>query len=273
MFLGGTVEHMEQVGHSTNRLPLIIAHRGDSANAPENTLAAFRRAIDVGADGVEFDVQLASDDVPVVIHDTHLKRLAARKENVADLTSKQLAKIDVGSWFNARYPRSARPDFAKATVPTLDQVLRLCEKTNGPIYIELKCDESNFEPLATAVCTIIRDSPMLPRMIVKSFKLAAIPAVRHLLPEVQTAALFGPSVMTILRRRKYMLAMAREFGAHQMSLHYTLATSKLSALAADVQMPVTIWTTDDVKWINRCRRRSIGALITDDPAKMVEWIG
>ena len=249
--------------------PLIVAHRGFSANAPENTITAFQMAIDVGADGVEFDVQLAKDGVPVVIHDTDLKRLAGRSENVADLTSKQLAKIDVGSWFNEKFPKKGKSEFAKATVPTLAQVLKLYEKTSGPIYIELKCNDSNYKPLATAVCAVIRDSPMLPRIIVKSFKLAAIPAIRHLLPEVQTAALFEPSIMTILRRRRYIIALAREFGAHQISLQHTLATPKLTALAAEAHLPVTIWTADDPKWIERCRKRKIGSLITNDPAKML----
>lgn len=249
--------------------PLIIAHRGFSANAPENTLAAFQIAIDAGSDGVEFDVQLAKDGVPVVIHDTNLKRLGRRSENIADLTSKQLGKIDVGSWFNAQYPKKARLEFARATVPTLAQVLKLYEKTTCPIYIELKCDEATYEPLTATVCDAIRDSSMLPRMIIKSFKLAAIPLVRHLLPDVQTAALFEPSVMAILRKRKYLITMAREFGAHQISLHYTLATPKLTALAAEAQMPVTIWTADDPKWISRCRERGITSLITNAPQVML----
>lgn len=260
---------MEQVEHSQKRLPLIIAHRGGSSNAPENTLAAFRKAIDVGADGVEFDVQLASDGVPVVAHDFDLKRTAGRSERITALTSKQLAKIDVGSWFNKKFPSKAIVGYANETVPTLEQVLKLYEASTGPIYIELKCDDSNYKALAAAVCGTIRDSPMLPRMIVKSFKLAAIPAVRHLLPEVQTAALFEPSIMTILRKRKYIIAMAREFGAQQISLHYTLATPKLAALAAEAQMPVTIWTADNPKWIARCRDRGIASLITNDPQTLL----
>lgn len=248
--------------------PLIIGHRGASAYAPENTLAAFRMAIDAGADGVEFDVQLAKDGVPVVIHDDTLRRTGLRPELVGDLTSHQLAKIDAGSWFNAKYPNRARPEFTGEGVPTLSALLKLLKPSNGLIYIELKCDSETYKPLAAAVCDVIRDAPMLPRMIVKSFKLAAIPEVRHLLPNVQAAALFEPSIMTILRRRKHIIAMAREFGAQQISLHRSLATAKLTALAAQAQMPVTAWTADNHKWIERCRQRGIGALITNDPAKM-----
>src|SRR5262245_20012933 len=104
--------------------PLIIAHRGDSIHAPENTLAAIRAAVEAGADGVEFDVRLAKDGVPVVIHDASLKRVAGVDLKVADLTSAELGTIDVGSWFNARRPRRAKPEYSRERVPTMAQVMR-----------------------------------------------------------------------------------------------------------------------------------------------------
>ncbi len=251
------------------QLPLIIGHRGASAHAPENTLAAFQMAVDVGADGVEFDVQLAKDGVPMVIHDDNLMRTGLRPERVADLTAKQLNKIDAGSWFNVKFPKMAKPEFAKETVPTLAQVLDLLKDFDGLIYIELKAEDTGYRELAAAVCDLIRDSPRLPQMIVKSFKLAAIPEIRHRLPAVQTAALFAPQILDYLRRRKYILALAHEFGAHQISLHHSLVTKKLTALAAEAQMPVTIWTADNLKWVAKCEKLGIRSLITNDPAKLL----
>jgi glycerophosphoryl diester phosphodiesterase len=255
------VENDLPAGEKVNRRPLIIAHRGASTHAPENTLAAFRAAIDAGANGVEFDVQLAADGVPVVIHDTDLRRTAGINKRVSELTSIQLSQIDAGSWF--------APQFSRETVPTLEQTLQLLSNFNGLIYIELKCELDNFKPLVAAVCDAIRDSPLLPQIIVQSFRLAAIPEVRCLLPQVQTAALFEPSIMTILRSRKYIIAMAREFGAQQISLHYSLATSKLCTLAAETNLPVTVWTVDDPKWLERCKIRNIRALITNDPKNLI----
>lgn len=243
--------------------PLIIAHRGDSSHAPENTLAAFQMAIDKGADGVEFDVRLSKDGVPVVIHDANLKRTGGRSENVADLTAIELAEIEVGS------PKWRDSKFSSETVPTLVGVLDLLKKCPGPIYIELKCGTKDYEALAKAVCDVIRPSPQLPQMIVKSFKLAAIPVVRSSLPEVQTAALFEPKILDMIRGKAHLITLAREFGAHQLSLHYSLATKKLTALAKAAEMPVTIWTADNTKWVARCREREIKALITNDPAKVL----
>jgi glycerophosphoryl diester phosphodiesterase len=239
--------------------PLIIGHRGASAHAPENTLAAFQMAIDAGADGVEFDVQLSRDGVPVVIHDATLQRTGGQTDAVADLTAAELSAVDVGSWFG--------PKFRGQHVPTLIEVLEFCRGLRR-IYIELKVNVADFSPLAAAVCDTIRPSPDLPQMIVKSFRLGAIPLVRQSLPEVQTAALFEPAIRDLIRRRRYMLALAREFGAHQISIHRSLITRKLARLASEAQMPITIWTADNPRWVKRATSLGIGAIITNDPGRM-----
>ena len=82
-----------------SHLPLIIGHRGSSALAPENTLAAFRHAIADGADGIEFDVRLSSDGVAVVIHDPTLERTGLLKHRVSHVTAADLQTTDVGTWF------------------------------------------------------------------------------------------------------------------------------------------------------------------------------
>lgn len=263
------VEDHLPAGEKVSRTPLIIGHRGASAQAPENTLAAFQLAINQGADGVEFDVQLAADGVPVVIHDYDLRRTGGRNEKVTALSSTELAKVDVGSWFNKVHRSQARSEFADERIPTLAQVLELLKNTHGPIYIELKCESGDYKPLVRAVCEMIKDLPLFDRIIVKSFRLAVIPEVKCHLPMVQTAALFEPSIMTMLRRRSNMIDIAREFGADQLSLHYSLASAKLAAAATDAQMPVTIWTADNPKWIKKCRTRGIGSIITNDPQIML----
>ncbi len=250
-------------------LPLIIGHRGASAHAPENTLAAFQMAINAGADGIEFDVQLAMDGVPVVIHDPTLQRTGLRPEAVAHMTSGELSRMEVGSWFNTKFHSLANPAFETETVPTLTQVLDLLVGFQGTIYIEMKCGVDDYIPLAEAVCDIIRSSPLLPQIIIKSFYLAAIPEVGRLLPDAQTAALFEPKVMDFLRGRKHIIAIAADLGASQISIHYSLITRKFVALAAEAQMPVTIWTVEDPKWVDRSSDLGIRAIITNDPAKLL----
>ena len=138
--------------NNTSDLPLIIAHRGASALAPENTLAAFRKAIEDGAEGIEFDVRLSKDGTAVVFHDADLKRIAGRDEKIIDLSFEELQKIDIGSWFNRVFPRLENEQFSNETIPTLQDVLDLLKDFRGLIYIELKCKEREVEPLAEAVC-------------------------------------------------------------------------------------------------------------------------
>ena len=249
--------------------PIIVAHRGSSAHAPENTLAAFQMALDAGTEGVEFDVRLTKDGVPVVIHDRDLRRTGKRTEKVSELTSEELARVDVGSWFNRRFPHRARPEFANETVPTLQQALVLLKGFNGQIYVELKANALTFRNLSATVCDVIRDSPLLPQIVIKSFKLAAIPEVKHLLPSVQTAALFAVDVMLLVRRREVIVAIANEFGADRISLHHSLISPKLARRAADAGMPITVWTIDDPRWLSRRRNLGIDAVITNDPARFL----
>ncbi len=105
-------------------LPLIIGHRGASAIAPENTLAAFTRAIQNGADGIEFDVRLSQDGVPVVIHDATLARTGLIDGVVAELSAEVLGRTDVGSWFGRR-PNADDVDFSGEKLPSLQQVFDL----------------------------------------------------------------------------------------------------------------------------------------------------
>jgi len=252
-----------------SRLPLIIAHRGASTHAPENTLAAFQMAIDVGSDGIEFDVRLSADGVPVVIHDATLKRTASLHERVDEMTADELAEIDVGSWFNERYPSRVKEQFAGQGVSTLAQVLDLLSGFPGIVYIELKTEKGNFGEIARAVCNTIGGSSMLPQIIIKSFDLAALREVLRYLVDVRTSALFSPKALTLFRPRIRMLDLAREFGADEISIHYSLVTSRLARNAAEAGIPMAIWPVDDPKWLARCEKLGIRSLITNDPALML----
>lgn len=249
--------------------PLIIAHRGASASAPENTLAAFRQAIKDGAEGIEFDVRLARDGAVVVFHDATLGRLTAQKNLVSSLTAAQLQKIDVGSWFNRRKMSLLTGDFSGETIPTLQTALDFLADFKGLLYIELKCREAEIERLSKAVCEVISGSHLLPQMIVKSFQLETIPHIRRHCPKVKTAALFAPKIMTILRKEKRLVNIAHEIGADMISVHFSLATRKLMKKAEKRNLPVTIWTADNPRWVKRAVDLGLFAVITNDPANLL----
>lgn len=260
---------MDGIMNATPFQPLIIAHRGFSARGPENTLVAFELAIDCGADGIEFDVRLAKDGVPVVIHDADLKRTTGVEGWVNAATSEQLSRLDAGSWFNRVNPRIANPDFSSQSVPTLRQTLELLSEFRGLIYIELKFEDADLEPLCRAISAELEGSPLLPRIILKSFRLSALPILRVLRPEAKTAALFQLQIKTILSKEKHILTVARELGADQLSLHRSLATPKLMRAATHDGFPVTVWTVNKPRWVRRAADLGIKALITNDPEKLL----
>jgi glycerophosphoryl diester phosphodiesterase len=118
--------------------PLILAHRGASAEAPENTLAAFDLALRQGADGIELDVRLSADGVPVVIHDARLERTTSGTGRVDALSARELRRLDAGAWFNERRPTLAQAGFRGLKIPLLAEALAWTRDHGCPAYVELK---------------------------------------------------------------------------------------------------------------------------------------
>lgn len=247
--------------------PLIIGHRGASAHAPENTLRAFARAFEAGADGIEFDVRLACDRVPVVIHDADLRRTGLRDGLVARLSSTELSAVDVGSWFNLRAPSRARAEFVGAPVPTLSQVFELYGEA-GTLYVEMKCDVQEASALAAEVVRLIRAHALTERVVVKSFTLDAIKEVKRLDQGIRTAALFERKLTRPAPSARRIIEEALGCGADELSLQRTLCSTRILREALQRGLKTVAWTIDDPAWIERARRDQLHALITNDPALM-----
>jgi len=243
--------------------PLIIGHRGASAVAPENTMAAFREAIAVGADGIEFDVRLTRDGVPVVIHDSTLRRTGGLSQRIADLTWSEVAKVDVGSWFSR--------SFANETVPSLAELFTLFEAKNSTLYLEMKCDSAaEYAPLAAACCELIDQRGLKERVVVECFQLPALKIVSELSSDIKTVALFEPSISnpSVLSDQS-IINKAVDVGAAALALHHRLARRSLIEKAKDLGLHIAVWTVDDPAWLERARTLGIDALITNDPAKLI----
>ncbi len=254
---------------SFGKKPLIIAHRGASAVAPENTLAAFEKALDDGAEGIEFDVQLAKDGVPVVVHDENLSRLSGTENFVADLTVEELQKLDVGSWFNSANTRFANDNFSNEIIPTLEELFDFLKSYKGLLYVELKCETKTAEKLVRAVCEVIKQTNLLPQIVLKSFYLQTLTRAKEILPEIRTATLFSPKIMSVLRKRRHILDEAEKFRADEISIHYSLATKSLVEKARNRGLPTTIWTADNPLWVKRAQDFGINAIITNHPARLL----
>ncbi len=251
------------------REPLIIAHRGASADAPENTLAAFKLAFEQGADGIEFDVRLARDLVPVCIHDATLERTARRAGLVSAFTSDELSKIDVGSWLSATSKRDSHVPFYQEAVPTLSQVFELTATRAKALYVEMKFERGeDCRRLAEKVSDEIKSFRLEDCAVVESFNLESIRYIKQIAPELRTAALFERALIKPLASRKWILERALEARADELALHHSLASSALIEAARAIGLPSIVWTVDAASWVDKACALGLRALITNRPAQM-----
>ena len=249
--------------------PLIIGHRGASARAPENTHAAFDLAFREGADGIEFDVRLARDGVPVVIHDSTLTRTALRDGLVESLGSEELSALDVGAWFNRRNPASAREAYARERVPTLAQVFERFGARARALYVEMKCDAPAGGPrLARSVVELTRAHGLTGRVVLKSFAHTLVAEAKRLAPEMRAAALFDRNWSRPLVAPSKIVAEAAACGADEISLHRSLLRRATVEAARGRGLGCVVWTVDTPFWLRRARALGLRAVITNRPAEM-----
>ena len=219
------------------REPLIIGHRGAPLIALENTLPAFEAAIAAGADGIEFDVQLSSDGVPVIIHDDTLTRTHRVRKRVAQLTVAELRSLGV---------------------PSLREFFELMAGNSLQIYLELKSREAELPQLCSQM---VREFGFEERVIVECFDLDVLRPIK-----LRTAALFEPRIYA----DRFIVERTLEVGAPVLALHHRLAKPPLVAKAKAAGLTIVVWTVDDPAWMQRARSMSIEALITNDPARMLK---
>ena len=157
------------------RRPLIIAHRGDVENAPENTLTAFQSAYERGADGIELDVRLTSDGQVVVFHDRSLGRTCAGRGLVTNTTLEEMRSLDVGGWFS--------PEFHGTQAPTLDEVFELLPR-NYLVNVEMKAVIDGMRLIAHRVAEVVRRHQRRSSTLVASFNPISLWELRKIDPSI-----------------------------------------------------------------------------------------
>ena len=218
------------------REPLIIGHRGASVVALENTMPAFEAAIAAGADGIEFDVRLSSDGVPVIIHDDTLTRTHGVRRRVVDLRVEDLRSFGV---------------------PSLRDLFELMTGNGLLLCLEIKSREPE---LAELCCGMVREFEFEERVIVECFDLNVLRNI-----DLRTAALFEPRMYT----EQSVIDRTLAVGATVLALHQRMAKPSLVEKAKLAGLTVVVWTVDDPVWVTRARTMGIEALITNDPARML----
>ena len=223
----------------------IIAHRGASAAAPENTMAAIEKAIADGAHWVEIDVQRTADDNVVVIHDRDLMRVGNLPVVVTEAPLADIAKVDIGSWFGA--------SFADQRLPTLEQVLMRCRRAIK-VNIELKYYQWD-DRLARRVIGIVEKTGMENDIAVMSLKSEAVRQVKKIRPDWQVGLLSAAALTDLAQVEADFLAV-----------HSRMATPGFVRRVQDAGKSLHVWTVNDAVGMMKMFDLGVDALITDKPA-------
>ncbi len=240
--------------HQLNRIarPVVMAHRGASAHAPENTLAAFRLALEHGADGVELDAKLSADGHVMVIHDQTVDRTTGGKGRVRELTLAQLKKLDAGMHFDS--------SFAREQIPTLEEVF-VAVGARTLVNVELTNYASPTDNLPDKVADLVTKFGLQEQVMFSTFHPLTYLRIRRRLPQIPTALLTLPGKAGQLGRGW----LGRLLSPDYLHPYYTDVTEKSMASEKRRDRMVNVWTVNDPVEMRRLFQIGIDGIITDDP--------
>jgi len=239
----------------------VLAHRGFSAVAPENTLAAIAKAIESGSDGCEFDVYASKDGHIVLMHDEAVDRTTDGRGKVAELTLAELKRLDAGRW--------KAPEYKGQQVPTLEEALQMLRRSKCRAVIELKPSD-----ITKKVVETIRRSNMTRQVVLISFHASAIREARELAPEIPAAWLFGKSLEGPPEQQAQWIAQqAAECRTHLVDLNFEIVSPELIAQLHRRGLKVWVWTVNEPVVIQVLHNWGVDAITTDDPALARKVLG
>ena len=236
----------------------VIAHRGNSSRAPENTLAAFRSAIEAGADYVELDARPSADGTIWVLHDATLDRTTnavatfnRKKIAITSVRDAELRQLDAGLWFSAEFRNEKLPTLAESLDVIQSGSRTLLEHKDGP---------------ASAYAELLRQKGYVDKLIVQSFNWDFLADMHRILPE-QTLAALGGKELT-----EEKIADLPRTGAKIVAWQYQHLTTEHIARLHGLGYRVWTWTVDDPAEWERLVTSGIDGIITNKPIELREWL-
>src|SRR6202011_3996148 len=232
--------------------PLVGGHRGNPAEEPENTLASFRSAIELGVDLIECDVHRSEDGGLAVIHDHLLDRTTDGSGLVRDHTLPELQRFDAGSWKD--------PRFKGEHIPSLDEVLAVAKGRVG-VAIEIKNLPLPYAGIEDAVVRTVRDAGMVHDVVVISFDHRSVQRISELEPEILTGVLEASRPVDILR-------VMDDAGADVFCPHWASIEPETAAELHAAGKLIGVWTVDDVFSLTWCKALPANAIYTNKPREI-----
>ena len=232
---------------------VVVGHRGAMGYAPENTLASFAKAAEMGAHAFECDVHLTRDGEVVVIHDAGVERVSNGHGAVAEMTLADLRQLDVGGWFG--------PEYAGQRIPTLAEALDAGARLGLEVVVELKGEPEPPRLLVERTVALIADREMQGRVAVISFNHPSLLQVRELDDGIATGILFGHGIPD-------PVAEAKRFAASSIRPHYSRVTARLAQGTHSAGMCLHAWTVNDGHLAETLVGQGVDSIGTNYPDRM-----
>jgi glycerophosphoryl diester phosphodiesterase len=233
------------------RKPWVIAHRGASGHAPENTLAAFERAVALGAGFIETDLHLTRDARFVAIHDPTLERTTNGKGNVRDSSLAEIRKLDAGLWFDR--------EFMGQKVPTLEEIVEFAAKHDVIFYLELKYEAA--WGMHHSLVGALQKSGGAARSIIISFSEPTLTALRQVDPSAMMGLIFDEANQDHTKA-------GIELGVRQLCPQYSLVTNEMVEQAHALDLQVATWTVDDAATMRAMIAAKVDGIMTNFPDRL-----
>jgi len=237
--------------------PIVMAHRGASAVAPENTMAAFRKAIELKADSIELDVHMTRDGHIVVAHDEQVNRTSNGKGWIKDMTLEELKELDFGSWFSQ--------DFKGEKIPTLREVLEMLSGWNGILNLEIKKLIVLYEGIEKKVTDLLQEFGMVERTIISSFNHYSLVEVKKLVPRLKTGILY---VSALYQPWEY----AKSMGADAIHPFFGTVNPEIVEGCRKNGIMVNPYTVDKPDDIKKMIDAGVDSIITNVPDVVLDMI-
>lgn len=256
IFAFGWQQHLRQIvdteiaaaedAEVSANIPFIVAHRGYSSVFPENTLAAFAGALDIGVDYIELDVQLSRDGQVIVMHDDSLKRTTGVDGSPTEFTVEELAGLDAGSWFDA--------SFAGEKIPTLEEALNLVRDTECGVYLELK-DIGETEGFVEAVLEVAEKYGMTQRCLFASFQYDYLARLKEL----------DGNLATLYNTSSGKTSLPEEFPADYYGLNLDTIRQETVKAIHEAGKQAFVWTVNTPSQMTNVQAMGIDGIVTNDP--------
>ncbi|MCQ2463027.1 MAG: glycerophosphodiester phosphodiesterase [Clostridia bacterium] len=240
-------------------MPLVIPHRGANVYAPQNTLPAFEKSLEIGVDGFETDVHVTKDGVPVICHNYTVDETSNGKGEISSMTLSELRELDFGAYFSPRYKGTK--------IPTVDEFLSLVEKSDIPLMnIELKSPKQAESEIVSLTINAVKEHGLFDRLLISSFDPKLLIEAKKIDRNCKTGFLYSPDKSIALKMFRQPVEFAKSIGADALHPYeYFVLKEDYVKAAHDAGIMVNPWTVDSDKSIERLISFGVDGIITNRP--------